>query len=125
MNILISVFGRFHAFDLARELSANNNSVSLHTSYPRSQVFKHIHPSSLNSIHSSVHFEIINRIQRRIPFKSVSIKLNRFVKDLLTDQHHSTFLVLMPLLGGVVLLGEHCRLVFEISLLFLNVVAAI
>lgn len=76
MKINISVVGRFHAFNLAKELQNKNILNKLITTYPKSIVSKwHI---KKELIKDEIFLEIIRRYQNKIPFIKNSY-LNTFV----------------------------------------------
>ena len=65
MKVTISVFGRFHAFELARELEQRSALRHLHTSYPVNRVT----PFGVSAEHvvaRPVH-ELGNRTLQRVP----------------------------------------------------------
>lgn len=58
-KVLISVLGRFHAFDLAKQLNKNDFLYKINTSFPRFKVQEW--DISADKIHSNVYIELIRR----------------------------------------------------------------
>lgn len=65
MNVTVSVFGRFHAFDLARELHRRGHLHALITSYPRFAVARWSVPDE--RVRSLWPVEVARRAARRCP----------------------------------------------------------
>ncbi len=76
MKINIAVVGRFHAFNLAKELQSKNLLNKLITTYPKTVVSKWNIKKEL--IKDEIFLEIIRRYQNKIPFIKNSY-LNTFV----------------------------------------------
>jgi glycosyltransferase involved in cell wall biosynthesis len=68
MKIVISLIGRFHAFDLAEQLEKRGYLSKLITTYPKFLV-KRWNISSVNIVSSPL-LELINRVKAKIPFFS-------------------------------------------------------
>ena len=65
MKVIISVLGRFHAFNLAQQVQKRNSLYRLISSYPTFEIAKYgIAPSSINSI---LHVEILACAWRKLP----------------------------------------------------------
>lgn len=64
MNISIITFGKFHAFDLARELKSQNCNVSLYSSYPFFIAKKY--NISFNEFKSFFMLQVIDRLTKRV-----------------------------------------------------------
>jgi len=77
MKVNVSVQGRFHAFDLAKQLKKYNVLNKLITTYPKFKVKEWGLDS--NEIVSELYLEIINRYKNRIPFISDD-RINELVK---------------------------------------------
>jgi len=77
-KVNISVVGRFHAFDLAKQMQKNNVLNKLITTYPKFFTIKWDIPSK--KIISELHLELLNRYKRYIPFISNN-HINMFLKE--------------------------------------------
>jgi glycosyltransferase involved in cell wall biosynthesis len=77
MKVLVSVVGRFHAFDLARELHKNDLLFKLVTTYPKFIVCQFGIPKSF--VVSELILEVINRYRKFIFFIDSDL-LNRLVR---------------------------------------------
>jgi len=65
MEVVISVMGRFHAFDLAAQLQRRNHLAQLITSYPASQAVKY--EVDRDRVSSIVSNEVMRRLWARLP----------------------------------------------------------
>ncbi|WP_452232347.1 glycosyltransferase family 4 protein [Lacinutrix sp. MEBiC02595] len=77
MKVLISVVGRFHAFDLAKQLQKHNLLYKINTTYP-----KHITAQwgiDKDKISSNIALELINRYVKRYVPKVLKKRINTFV----------------------------------------------
>jgi glycosyltransferase involved in cell wall biosynthesis len=77
MKVNVSVVGRFHAFDLAKELQKHNVLNRLITTYPKAITARWGVDKSL--IKSEIFLELLRRYGNKIPFFS-NVFLNSFVK---------------------------------------------
>ena len=76
MKVLVSVVGRFHAFDLAKQLQNNNLLYKLNTTYPKYLVKKW---GILNeNVNSNFYLEIIYRLASKFVSKTRLKKINIF-----------------------------------------------
>lgn len=78
MKVNISVVGRFHAFDLAKQMQKNNLLNKLITTYPKFFTKKWDIPEE--KIVSELHLELLNRYKHYIPFISDN-HINMFLKE--------------------------------------------
>lgn len=77
-KVNISVVGRFHAFDLAKQMQKHNVLNKLITTYPKFFTRKWDIPSE--KIASELHLELLNRYKSKIPFISDN-HINMFLKE--------------------------------------------
>ena len=77
-KVNISVVGRFHAFDLAKQMQKHNVLNKLITTYPKFFAKKWDIPSE--KIVSELHLELLNRYKSKIPFISDN-HINMFLKE--------------------------------------------
>lgn len=82
MKVLISLVGRFHAFDLAYQMQKRGVLSKIVTTYPKYYVKKWGIRS--NNIASSPILELINRIKNKIPF------ISNQISSLLIKRMHAT-----------------------------------
>lgn len=78
MKISIGVHGRYHAFDLARELSVFNYRVKLLTTYPKFLTKKFI--SSDIDLQAIPSLEVLRRVSQRLGFNSDPLLVREFGK---------------------------------------------
>jgi len=76
-KVNVNVVGRFHAFDLAKQLKKHGVLNKLVTTYPKFKVKEW--GLNSNEIISEIWLEILNRYRKKIPFFDES-NINRFVK---------------------------------------------
>ena len=87
IQVIISLTGRFHAFDLARELAKKNYLKKLITTYPKFFVKKFEVPEDF--VISEIFLELINRTKKYLP-KSLDNSISNFIKvihDFNTSRH--------------------------------------
>ena len=79
MRVIISVFGKFHAFSLAEQLQRKKYLSKLYTTYPKHLIYKKYKISKKN-IYSIILFEIIWRIFRNTISVKSKLFLNYYLK---------------------------------------------
>ena len=89
MKVAVAVHGRFHAFDLVRELASRQIMVSLATTYPRAVARRFLPPEV--KVHAAPLLEIVRRVApylRGCPSPDVWIasRFGRFVARSLPDE---------------------------------------
>ncbi|WP_251961378.1 glycosyltransferase family 4 protein [Salinibacter ruber] len=80
MNVVISVFGRFHAFNLANQLNEHGYLRRLITSYPKYETEKY--GVTRDKIKALPHYEVLRRLWGRFPKKmKVGGKVDTLIKN--------------------------------------------
>jgi glycosyltransferase involved in cell wall biosynthesis len=91
MNVTVSVKGRFHAFDLARELQRQSSLRKLITSYPAFETVKY--GIDKDKIESLLAFEIMERSWRMLP---LAIKKRCDIRYFLCERYDHSVSKLIP-----------------------------
>tara|TARA_B100000902_G_scaffold314235_1_gene304945 strand:+ start:21599 stop:22720 length:1122 start_codon:yes stop_codon:yes gene_type:complete len=86
MRISIITFGKFHSFDLARELLSHKNNIQLYSSYPFFIAKKYNIPKT--SYYSFFLLQIIDRITSRKLSKYIKIVFSFFISLIIKKDQH-------------------------------------
>ncbi|MGE5538430.1 MAG: glycosyltransferase family 4 protein [Gemmatimonas sp.] len=90
MNVVISIYGRFHAFYLAEQLQKRGQLKALITSYPKFETSKY--RVAAEGVRSLFPYEIVRRVLRRIPPRLRPASVNELMLAKVFDRHVASML---------------------------------